>query len=245
MSKPRPSARVSRASKPRAKTQDLRREAERDEPIEDVVRRLARAAKKGKLTHGRILTLVPSCQEDPAYLEAVLDGLHAEGIDVAEIEDRRRVGENDADDDDAWPTPDEDNDAAAIRKLDDPVRMYFSQMAEIPLLKREEEIELAKEIESSRDRLRELVYSTRLGQQKVVELLELILQKELLVEKALDVNLSKKGERHQFFIDLEKDLATLARSLRANVEDFEKLHGLPPSARAARRAFSRKAGDSG
>ena len=37
-----------------------------------------------------------------------------------------------------------------VRKIDDPVRMYLTQMGEIPLLTREEEISLARKIELTR-----------------------------------------------------------------------------------------------
>jgi RNA polymerase primary sigma factor len=81
---------------------------------------------------------------------------------------------------------------------------------------------LAKEIESSRHNLRQLAFGTRLGQKRAVEILELLLEKELLIEKALDVNLSKKGERGEFFTMMER----AARNIRANLEraqeDYEK-----------------------
>ncbi len=45
---------------------------------------------------------------------------------------------------------------------DDPIRMYLSQMAEIPLLTRDEEISLAKKIEVTRKRFRRNVLRLRL-----------------------------------------------------------------------------------
>ncbi len=45
----------------------------------------------------------------------------------------------------------------------DPIRLYLSQMAEIPLLSREEEIALAKKIEVTRKRFRRTVLGCRLG----------------------------------------------------------------------------------
>ena len=51
--------------------------------------------------------------------------------------------------------------AEELRKMDsDPIRMYLSQMAEIPLLSREEEISLAKKIEVSRKRFRRTLLSS-------------------------------------------------------------------------------------
>ena len=48
----------------------------------------------------------------------------------------------------------------AVKALDDPIRMYFSQMASIPLLTREEEIHFAKEIEKNQKKLCRNIFMT-------------------------------------------------------------------------------------
>ncbi|MGE4602804.1 MAG: sigma-70 factor domain-containing protein, partial [Planctomycetota bacterium] len=92
----------------------------------------------------------------------------------------------------------EDNTAEAeemaVKALDDPIRMYFSQMAAIPLLTRDEEILYAKEIEKSQKELVRHIYQTALGQDEALQLLEQILIQTRLVEKSLDLTLSRKGD---------------------------------------------------
>jgi RNA polymerase primary sigma factor len=57
------------------------------------------------------------------------------------------------------------------RRIDDPVRMYLTQMGNIPLLKREQEIALAKKIEVTRKRFRRKVLECDGALHQVVETL--------------------------------------------------------------------------
>ena len=179
------------------------------EPVETVVARLLKNLKGKIVSHEEIFELAKDASSDSAYLDRILKALKKEGIKVLNINNKKSAKENEQ--------------SAAIRKLGDPIRMYFSQMAEIPLLDREQEVEYAKGIESSRINLRRLIYATRYGQQRVLELFRLIMSKEILIEKALDVNLSVKGERHAFFLKMEKSLASIERNIKANVKDFDRL----------------------
>ena len=179
------------------------------EPVETVVASLIKNLKSKTVSHEDIFELAADASSNAPYLTRIRKALKKEGIKVLEkgfLEKKK-----------------EDDQSAAIRKLGDPIRMYFSQMSGISLLAREEEVEYAKEIEASRINLRRELYATRYGQQRVIELFQLIMSKEIMIEKALDVNLSQKGERAKFFKRLEKSLASLERNLKANVKDFDML----------------------
>ena len=104
--------------------------------------------------------------------------LRARGIQVFEVDPMD--GEADDDSEEATEERQEDDKSAreaeemAIRKLNDPIRMYFSQMSEIDLLTRKEEIVLAKEIEASREALRSSIFTSYYGQKKASQVLEMI-----------------------------------------------------------------------
>ena len=106
------------------------------------------------------------------------------------------------------------------RKLNDPIRMYFSQMATIPLLTREEEIHLADEMEQSERKLRKAVLGMRLGQVGALEIFELIQSRELHVEQALEITTAQKGDRDRVRQELDRTIVRLHRLLEANDRDY-------------------------
>ncbi len=72
-------------------------------------------------------------------------------------------------------------------KIDDPVRMYLTQMGEIPLLSREKELTLAKQIEVYRKRFRFLLVSDHEMMQKSLLVLEQVAANELAFDRTLKI----------------------------------------------------------
>jgi RNA polymerase primary sigma factor len=65
--------------------------------------------------------------------------------------------------------------AGSSEKIDDPVRMYLTQMGEIPLLTRREEIHLAKLIELTRKRYRKKLLESALALEGAIGILDEVL----------------------------------------------------------------------
>ncbi|MBD3259813.1 RNA polymerase sigma factor RpoD [Candidatus Woesearchaeota archaeon] len=106
----------------------------------------------------------------------------------------------------------------APKHYKDSVRMYFSEMGEIPLLSREEEIGLAMEIETNRDRLCSLVLSSETGQREALGLLEDLNNGEYAISRKLANN---KGFKVQDIVEaLPAYIATLSKMLYRNREDY-------------------------
>ena len=83
--------------------------------------------------------------------------------------------------------------APMLEKIDDPVRMYLTQMGEIPLLTRDEEIKLAKTTEVSRKLFRRLLLESGLALDMVMETLEQVKTGEIAFDRTLKVNPSAQA----------------------------------------------------
>ena len=57
------------------------------------------------------------------------------------------------------PEPEDEDEKVRLDILDDPVRMYLKQMGQVPLLTREQEVEISKRIEAAENEFKLVLYS--------------------------------------------------------------------------------------
>src|SRR5438034_10639999 len=109
------------------------------------------------------------------------------------------------------------------RRIDDPVRMYLTQMGEIPLLKREEEIALAKKIEVTRKRFRRKVLECDGALRQVVDTLERVHTGDLPFDRTVKVSLTENLEKDKILQRMPHNLRTLKHLMEQNDEDLQKV----------------------
>ena len=107
-------------------------------------------------------------------------------------------------------------------KIDDPVRMYLTQMGEIPLLTRPEEVYLAKTIEITRKRFRKKCMGSGMCMDESLVTLGKVQRGELAFDRTLKVNPNPKPDDDPKIVEtLGKQF--LARRLPVNVGTIERL----------------------
>src|SRR5690606_33356370 len=129
--------------------------------------------------------------------------------------------------------------ARELPKLsDDPIRMYLTQMAEIPLLSRAEEIALAKKIEVTRKRFRRTVLGCNYALAATVRVLKDVNSGVLPFDRTIKVSLTERLTKEQIMARMPHNLATLDHLIERNRKHFKKL--ISRSTEAADSAVARK-----
>jgi RNA polymerase primary sigma factor len=128
-------------AKPTAATQ-LQSEAELQVRIRELIKL---AKEQGYLTFDDLNEALPEGVTDADDLDAILTRLRRMEIDIIEASevDRFKDGKKDAEEEE------EEKPETKLDILDDPVRMYLKQMGQVPLLTREQEVEISKRIEEA------------------------------------------------------------------------------------------------
>ena len=120
--------------------------AQSEDDLQVRIRELIKLAKEqGYLTFDDLNEALPDALTDADDLDAILTRLRRMEIDIIEASevDRFKDGKKDAEEEE------EEKPEAKLDILDDPVRMYLKQMGQVPLLTREQEVEISKRIEEA------------------------------------------------------------------------------------------------
>jgi RNA polymerase primary sigma factor len=103
----------------------------------------------------------------------------------------------------------------------DPIRMYLSQMGNIPLLTRSREIFLAKTIEITRKRFRRTTMESDFALNIAIETLEKVSARELPFERTLRTSDTENARKEQIEGRMPINLPTLRELIQQNADDWE------------------------
>jgi RNA polymerase primary sigma factor len=103
---------------------------------------------------------------------------------------------------------------------DDPVRMYLTQMGEIPLLTRAQEIFLARQIETTRAKFRAKLMECEYVCQQSYRVLVRVHKGELPFDRTVQVSVTDRLEKEQILGRLPHNLRTLEVLIKQNKADY-------------------------
>ena len=183
-----------------------------EQAIQDIVEK---TRDKAVISFERLNGSLPESIATDAQIDAALLRLEENGIEVASERDlslRQRQEE-----------AAEKRSRESVRDLNDPVRMYLSQMGSIPLLTREEEIRLARTIEIMADGFRRKVLEGDHAIRETVRLLENIAHDESAFDRTVQSAVTAGLSREEIVGRMQANAATLRAILDRNEADYRKL----------------------
>ncbi len=191
---------------------------------------MVKGKSQGYLTYDEVNDYLPDEAVTPEKLDNLLVALEEAGIELLNEAPEEEEAASPAAKQTLAPVaaakPSEAPAASAptIGKLsDDPIRLYLSQMAEIPLLSRAEEIALAKKIEVTRKRFRRSVLGCNYSMQATVETLKKVHQGVLPFDRTIKVSLTEQLTKEQILARMPHNLRTLDHLVEQNTGDFRRL----------------------
>jgi RNA polymerase primary sigma factor len=190
---------------------------------QDLQALIAKAKAQGHLTYEEVSAYLPDEIEGTDRIDALLAALDGLGIELVDGPDahRRELAEETG-------TPAEGDRSFILSEgmphgSSDPIRMYLSQMADIPLLTREEEIRLAKKIELTRKRFRRNLLRSFFALEATVKTLERVHGGELPFDRTIKVSLTERLTKDQVQARMPHNLPLLRHLMNSQQRDFDVL----------------------
>jgi RNA polymerase primary sigma factor len=195
---------------------------------------IKRGKGKGYLTYEEMNEELPEEAVSPARLDRLLMTLDEAGITIMDEVDVQKHQEDDFDSqsrlsDDSSKEQLKDEilekelvSAEAATRIDDPIRMYLTQMGEIPLLSRHDEISLARKIELSRMAFRRRMLESDYCAKNAAEILQQVNDGSLSFDRTMKISTSENLVRSVIKKRLPVNLETANKLLDCNSNYFSK-----------------------
>jgi RNA polymerase primary sigma factor len=134
--------------------------------------------------------ILPNDIENIDEVLTLLEELGIEILDEADVPEEAEQEQGRAKVKRVEPAEETPDKHAPTERIDDPVRMYLTQMGEIPLLTREQEINLARQIEVTRRHFRKLIMATGFALREGIQIVEDVESGRLAFDRTLKVSTS-------------------------------------------------------
>lgn len=189
------------------------------EPMDiDLQTLIEKAKEQGFITYEQVNRYLPNEGFSSDHLDKLLSVLDKLGLELVDADPNAPATAN-------QPAAKEDSMVSGEmpRLTNDPIRLYLSQMSEIPLLTREQEIALAKKIEINRKRFRKAVLGSDYAMRQTVEILKKVHQGQLPFDRTIKVSLTENLTKEQITARMPHNLKTLDRLLEQNRQAFNQI----------------------
>ncbi len=173
-----------------------------DDEVTEKVRELIHlSSEQGFLTYKDVDKALPKIADKPEELQNVISIFNNLEIKLMDSKDVEKFKKNKEESEEETAKTNQSD------MLDDPVRMYLKQMGKVPLLSREEEVDISKRIESAETAALKIIYSVSLTNDFQLEICKKLLERE---ERFDRVVLDKKiDSREAYFRSLNKQVIAL------------------------------------
>jgi RNA polymerase primary sigma factor len=179
------------------------------------------AKEQGYLTFDDLHEILPATVNNPEQVEAVLGVLKEQyNIDIIDASDVDRQKTPGAQEEEV----EEEKTDSKLDILDDPVRMYLKQMGQVPLLTREQEVEISKRIEDAENMVQQHLHRFGFIADEYVSLAEKLEQGRERFDRVIQDK--KIDSRDKYMKSLKQLVRSVAASNKKVQVAYQKYAGL-------------------
>ena len=204
---------------------------------------IEKGEKKGFLTYKEINEQLPEEAVSPVFLDGILATLDERGISLLDEDDveaqpaiapieefEEAEAPLDEDEQEKHPLLKEDEllekelvGEEISRRIDDPIRMYLTQMGQIPLLTRIDEINLARKIEIARMAFRRKMLQSDYCAKNAIDLIQQVQNGILSFDRTIKITSEKYLVKNIIKKRISQNVETADKLLKINQGFFKKL----------------------